>query len=180
MSQRTITLTGRPPVQIREEEWELVACARWSDNPRVPSESNRSAAIRVRRHADGRCIVYGTRSSSFADEANKAGGYLLDADAYPDGVVEAIGKVGSEIGHYAIVQECIADLPAGAIDAEPATETVYMVAVWLGHWQPLGHPEVAIYWQAKDDAEGQRQRYIADTERDDGSAIVVAVQVPRR
>ena len=59
----TITLTDRPPVKIIDADWPVIAHGSYDRHDgQVESEANRiwSLSIRVRRHADGRLIVYGT------------------------------------------------------------------------------------------------------------------------
>lgn len=58
----TITMTGRPPVRIREDLWPLIAEGEHHDyEGEFESQANRSwqCKIRVRQHADGRAIVSG-------------------------------------------------------------------------------------------------------------------------
>lgn len=64
---RTITLTGRPPVRINEDNWPVIAKGKgdWFENREIPCQSNAEehAWIRVRQHSDGRAIVYGGYTS---------------------------------------------------------------------------------------------------------------------
>ena len=107
---RTITLTDAQPVKIIEHQWPEIAHGNWGDNPAIPSQSNRGADIRVRQHADGRAIVYGTRWSRWQGEGGRAGGEMLDAGA---DIVAAIRRVAEDVGISEVaVRECIADLPA--------------------------------------------------------------------
>ena len=109
---RTITLTGRAPVRIREDLWPQIAHGNWGDNASIPSQSNRGCDIRVRKHADGRSIVYATRWSQWQGERSWSGGELLAAG---DDIPAAIERVGSELSPTA-VRECIADLPAESLN----------------------------------------------------------------
>lgn len=106
---RTITLTDRAPVKIRENEWPIIAQGEWYDS-HIHSQANREHHIKVRQHEDGRAIVYGVTHSSWQGARGWAGGELLAAD---DDIVAAIKRVGSDgdIDEIAI-RECIADLPA--------------------------------------------------------------------
>lgn len=121
--QRTITLTGRPPVKIYEDEWPLVAEAKgdsWRDRDysRYEQASRQGEldtySLRVRQHADGRAIVYGMLTgSNWTGTADRRGGKLLAAGA---DIASAIEEVGSDCGlPESVVRECIADLPAEEI-----------------------------------------------------------------
>lgn len=110
---RTITLSNRPPVKIKESEWPVIAKASWCDNPAIPVQANRSASVRVRQHADGRAIVYGTYETQWQGESELKSGLLLDAGA---DVAAAIYEVVDDIGVTAtMAAECVADLPAEEI-----------------------------------------------------------------
>lgn len=110
---RVITLSNRPPVKIKEDEWPVIGKASWSDNPSIPSQANRDASVRVRRHADGRVIVYGTYSSQWQGETGLKSGLLLDKGA---DIAAAIYGVVEDLGVTAtMAAECVADLPAEEI-----------------------------------------------------------------
>jgi len=124
---RTITLTDRPPVRIDEASWPVIAHGSYSDHDnQYEFQANRTwkANIRVRQHADGRAIVYGTYDYSTAFQADRditaKAGVLVDAGA---DLVRAIRQVGASLTtataeqnaaeHIAeCVRECIANLPA--------------------------------------------------------------------
>lgn len=125
---RTVTLTDQAPVKIRDEQWPEVASGDWAahDN-KYEFQANRKWRlwIKVRQHSDGRLLVYGgyTYDTAFQGEANVSGkfGELLAAD---DDVIAAIRRVGRDLGSVhdvaaeherAVVQECIAALPAHEI-----------------------------------------------------------------
>jgi hypothetical protein len=110
---RTITLSNRPPVKISEATWPVIAKGDWTDNMTIPSQANRKAFVRVRQHADGRMIVYGTYSTQFAGELDAKAGMLL---AVGDDVAAAISRVVEDLGDLPrLASECIADLPAEEI-----------------------------------------------------------------
>lgn len=126
MSKRVITLTGRQPVSIDEELWPVVAMASDSDHDnQYECQANRkwSWAIRVRRHANGRAIVYATYQYSTQyqgerDEIAKHGDYL-DANCTMDDICRAIENVASRMPGERwdeLAAECIADLPAEALE----------------------------------------------------------------
>jgi hypothetical protein len=80
---RTITLTGRPPVRIREAEWPICASAEGdsyggSDYGRYQQALGQGEcdeySIRVRQHADGRTLIYGVLSAARPCWGQPAGG----------------------------------------------------------------------------------------------------------
>jgi hypothetical protein len=125
---RTITLTGRPPVRITDDNWPMLASA--SDkiwDGQFESQANRTSKwfIGVRQHADGRAIVYATYNYSTCwqgeRDCEKKCGKLLGEGSSIDAIIKAIGEVISDIaGGYdeyddtwsRLKAECIADLPA--------------------------------------------------------------------
>lgn len=121
---RTITLTGRPPVKIREDQWPTVACGSYEDyDNQYRFQANRTTDldIRVRQHEDGRAIVYGVYKydTAYQNERNVTHrvGYVLEPG---EDVIEAIQRVGRDLIERDVdaaivrdvVDECIADLPA--------------------------------------------------------------------
>lgn len=104
-----ITLTGRPPVKIRKQDWPVVASARdWEGEHEF--QSFRKWRLYVRRHADGRTIVYGVHETAWRGEHDRRAGELLDAS---QDVCAAILRVGERVGcDQAVIDACIADLPA--------------------------------------------------------------------
>lgn len=124
---RTITLTGRPPVKVREDEWPRIAEGRyeWRDGEYRPQATREvDLWIRVRRHADGRAIVYGGYSyeSAWQHEENRRVrvGIMTQPD---DDLASAIERVGGELADRItdapkagrlrdVIDECVADLPA--------------------------------------------------------------------
>jgi len=57
---RTIRLTDGPPVRIDDDQWPSVAHAT-DEVDHTPKANKRSGWVRVRRHADGRHLVYDLR-----------------------------------------------------------------------------------------------------------------------
>ena len=125
--QRTITLTGRPPVRIDEDQWPVIASAHddsWSsggdwaihDQARRRGELDEYHLV-VRQHDDGRALVYAVLDGSdWTDTETHRGGELLDAT--PDGhhLAAVIRRVGEASGMPdSIIRGCIADLPAEEI-----------------------------------------------------------------
>ncbi|HMP03552.1 MAG TPA: hypothetical protein PKC45_13730 [Gemmatales bacterium] len=87
MSTRTITLTGRPPVNISEDAWPIVASAadkEWDNRYECQANEISRWHVTVRQHDDGRAIVYATYSytSNWANSRCYAAkrGVLLAAD----------------------------------------------------------------------------------------------------
>lgn len=139
---RTITLTDRPPVRIREAEWPIIASARGDSYRGDPSRHSQALRqgecdeywLRVRQHADGRTIVYGVLDAAIAawrqpaGGESRRGGVLLTPpegratdprDVTPiiwPGIIDAIRRVGEDC-HLpeSVIRECIADLPAEEI-----------------------------------------------------------------
>lgn len=127
-----INLTGRPPVIIVPDDWPLI-----TESYRTESEGERGeprlrtteAFIRVRKHADGRKIVYGRYEHSSAyHEPNRTvyAGYVLDPD---DDVIPAIEAVGAELADSQVPNDelldgAIDDLVREAIAGLPAVELV--------------------------------------------------------
>lgn len=127
--QRTITLTGRPPVRIYEDEWPEIASSSYRDHDgEVEAQANEAVTVRlrVRQHADGRVIVYGSydlatyRSYPLADAR---AGVLIQPNA---DIPAAIREVCETLQAYelpeawqpewrALADKCIADLPAEQI-----------------------------------------------------------------
>lgn len=127
--QRTITLTGRSPVTINEDEWPVIAGSGWGDNdrPDYEPEANRraDATLRVRQHTDGRTLVYGTyryrTNFQGEDDVRAAAGVLLDAEG---DIPAAVASTMNTLCTYnslprewqpdwrLLADECVADLPA--------------------------------------------------------------------
>lgn len=129
---RTITLTGRAPVKIKENEWPEIASGAWTDHDnQYECQANRTwkMSIRVRQHADGRAIVYGNYdfSSQFQNESSFVArcGQLVPigcglpaaindvAVALRGRLADADGNAAEGLRHIqAVVSECIGELPA--------------------------------------------------------------------
>lgn len=122
--QRTITLTDRQPVKIYEDEWPCIAEAAgdsWSgrDPSRYQQASHRGEldeyTLRVRRHADGRAIVYGVIDAAtvWTGTQDWRGGELLTADMDIAAAIRRVGEDGAIPDK--VIRECIAGLPAEEI-----------------------------------------------------------------
>lgn len=120
---RTITLTGRPPVRIREDQWPIVAQGAYSD---ARPQATRTVEIwlRVRQHTDGRAIVYaGYTYESLWQGEEPLRVRVGDLIGPGDDLVRAIQRVGAELADRIagepgaqrlrdVIDACIADLPA--------------------------------------------------------------------
>lgn len=130
---RTITLTDRPPVTIREDQWPIIAtdCGAGDadDSDGRGNQPNREweRTIKVRQHEDGRALVYGiyhyaTRYQGESDVRARRGLLLGPASTARD-IVAAIRQIGDDLDAVdgnceawsMAVQACIADLPAEAL-----------------------------------------------------------------
>lgn len=124
---RTITLSNRPPVKIKETEWPVIAEAKGDsfhgDVGRYRQALHQGEvdtySLRVRQHADGRVIVYGVLDAAIeawrapAGGKSKRSGLLLDKDG---DIAAAIYEVADDLGLVEeLAADCIADLPAEEI-----------------------------------------------------------------
>jgi len=113
----TIALSNEPPVRIDPRLWPIIARAEWHDG-KVECQANHVRFIRVRRHADGRSIVYGKLDSGPGGVPigwrGAHAGYRVQcaADQHDAEVIRAIRRVAGVICDDAMADECIADLPA--------------------------------------------------------------------
>lgn len=130
---RTITLTGRAPIRIAEDEWPMIARAScrpgsMRNGTPVPDYETDCYMLHVRQHADGRVIVYGVidAATAWTRTEDWRGGELLappNRSNHPeDGlvvdsadVVSAIRRVGGVRFPDSVMRECIANLPAEEI-----------------------------------------------------------------
>lgn len=122
--QRTITLTGRNPVRIYDDEWPVVAEGKGdsyggNDYSRYQQALARGEcdeyAIRVREHADGRAIVYAVfdAAEAWTHNESRRGGELLPAESTLADYAAAIRRVGEDCNiPDSVIRECTADLPA--------------------------------------------------------------------
>jgi hypothetical protein len=124
---RTITLTDRPPVRIREDEWPILAEASYHDyDGEYASQSFRHwrGWLKVRRHQDGRTLVYAVCEHETAHRGERGyeqrAGELLPAATSMEEIVAAIKRVHSTIDIVdedhrdqwrLLAGECIASLP---------------------------------------------------------------------
>lgn len=137
-TKRTITLSGRPPVRIIEQDWPILAQAsgEWYEG-QVRSQSFRAKerTLKVRQHADGRAIVYGVYQYSTAWQSESSrretAGYLLTAPDTAE-IIERIKRVAQEIG----------DNLDYADDETPEEYTDYSAGE-RGEWQRLGRECIA-------------------------------------
>jgi hypothetical protein len=120
---RIITLSDRPPVRIRDDEWPVIGEA-FADSYKGNDYARHQQAaaqgeldtytIKVRQHADGRCLVYAVLKGATAwtgTKPMKAG--RLVAQAATQHLADIIREVGSEADiPDDVIQTCIGSLPA--------------------------------------------------------------------
>lgn len=109
MGTRTISLTGRPPVKIDEEEWPVIA-----EGGRLHDDNGqdlpRGIKLLVREGPGDRWLVYGVLRSLYKDEQTQRAGRLVTAAG---DLVEAIYEVAELVGGDRwLAEEAIQDLPA--------------------------------------------------------------------
>ena len=97
--QRTITLTDRPPVVVDEVLWPEVARA-------DGLVGRQEYTLRVRRHADGRQLVYGV-----CTVRGKRAGRFLEVPVSGAVLVETIREVATLLSAPDLAETCIAALP---------------------------------------------------------------------
>ena len=130
---RTITLTGRRPVKINDDQWPLIASASdkdWDGQHECQANCISKWFVGVRQHDDGRAIVYATYSysSNWVNARNFASkrGVLLSAGASDDDINSAISEVCDDIASAehkdddasrwdGLMHECVADMPAESL-----------------------------------------------------------------
>jgi hypothetical protein len=112
-----IALSDRAPVRIVASEWPVIAKGSWFSGQHE-CQAGEVAWIKVRRHADGRVLVYGLRGRGPGgmpiDYRGASAGYLLAAGVTSPEIVRAIRRVVGVLGHDldCLADEAIADLPA--------------------------------------------------------------------
>ena len=124
----TLTLTDRAPVAVLASEWPVIASGEYSHECGQYAQNGRQAwTVRVRRHADGRQIVYGRQSGACQCDGDGGpasgaqgldGGALLAAGASMALLVAAIRAAAERLrpsNARAIAAQCVADLPADEI-----------------------------------------------------------------
>jgi hypothetical protein len=107
-----IKLTGRQPVEIDEAVWSVVARARdWEGEHEC--QSSRKWHIAVRRHRDGRHIVYATMSSAYTGESDSYAGEVVGVGA---DLIDAIRAVARDADCERLTAALIGDLPAERLE----------------------------------------------------------------
>jgi hypothetical protein len=121
---RTITLSDAAPVKIDDSKWPIIAEGR-----DYPGEHFFQAFdlvwIKVRRHADGRTLVYGGAGDAShggrPEREDRRAGYLLPDPTETVATIRVVAVELSETDHCAELaatagRRCIADMPADTID----------------------------------------------------------------
>ena len=114
---RTITLSGRAPVTINDADWPIIAEATANNSHNgIDRDATRDAWMKVRRHADGRTIVYGCRETRWQGEHDHRAGVLVPSS---ENIEQVIQLVGGQLWGDELAQACLEDLPAVEPDATP-------------------------------------------------------------
>ena len=134
MTQRTITLTGRPPVTVDEDTWPVIAAATgkvWDNQYEFQANRTSKWGIYVRQHDDGRALVYATYSHCSAYQNARCyaakRGVLLPAGTTDESICDAIRNVCDDIAGAecagddaarwpTLAAECVADMPAEMLE----------------------------------------------------------------
>jgi hypothetical protein len=107
----TISMSGRRPVKIKKDEWDILAEARdWEGEHEF--QAFRKWYIKVRQKED-KFIVYGGFDTAYRGQEDIRAGYLVDDFTKLESFIE---KVGGEINASdGLIRRAIADLPAEEI-----------------------------------------------------------------
>lgn len=120
---RTITLSRRRPVTVREDQWPIIASAHGDSCARRDVTQHQQAVargecdeytLRVRQHADGRTLVYGVLDAAIAAWGQPAGGQdrrggeLLAPGADLPAAIRRVGEDCHLPDH--LIRACVADL----------------------------------------------------------------------
>jgi len=113
----TIEMSETRPISIIEDNWPLLA------------EANRYRGttllevIRVRKHEDGRVLVYGWhkahRDPAGCYVEGKYAGWLLPTDASEPELLRTIRRVGGVLNRMSLADQAIAALPANEVALPP-------------------------------------------------------------
>jgi hypothetical protein len=126
-----ITMSERRPMSVSKAEWPSIAYGE-SFAGQYDFQSFDGAKIRVRRHADGRAIVYGYAGDwaggGRPTRENREAGFLVESTESGDALVRAIRRVAGILSEtecvgqlaHAAARRCIADLPEEEAGAPPS------------------------------------------------------------
>jgi hypothetical protein len=118
-----IPMSERRPLKIVKVDWPSIAYGE-EYSGQYDFQAFDGVEIRVRRHADGRMVVYGEagdwKGGGRPERESRTAGFLLSAD---DDVVRTIRRVAGILADtgfigdmaHAAARRCIADLPAEEI-----------------------------------------------------------------
>jgi hypothetical protein len=119
MSKRTITLTDRAPVKIDDATWPLIASGS-AYTGQHEFQAFDGAWIKVRRHEDGRTIVYGYSGDwdggGRPTRENLRAGFMRSAEESV-AMIQLVAEILAEAEYAgchaaAAARECMANLPA--------------------------------------------------------------------
>lgn len=108
---RRISMTGAAPVQIADAQWPIYAQSSWHGGL-PPGTADRSCWLKVRRHADGRSIVYGGFDTKIEGERELRGGELVPVGG---DLVAAIKRVSATCNAQECLDRCLSALPPVAL-----------------------------------------------------------------
>jgi hypothetical protein len=108
----TITLTDHAPVRVKSSVWPIVARAT-KERDHNNQELFVRHYLRVRQHNDGRAIVYGWMDDSHQGAEGAVAGEMVPKDG---DIPAAIRHVAEHCHCENLIDRCVADLPAVALD----------------------------------------------------------------
>jgi len=107
-----ITMTDRPPVRIVIADWPTIARADWFTGEHE-CQANEVASLKVRRHEDGRTIIYGHRDRGPGGmPISYRGSWAGVLTSKQANIVLVIRQVACDIGAPQLADQCISELPA--------------------------------------------------------------------
>lgn len=118
-----IPMSEQRPVTIDPELWPVIAEATDHDG-QVKCQANNEWLLKVRKHADGRRIVYGFHDAGDGGQhigfRATRGGFLIDPRnknerEIDDETIRAIRRVAGLIDRADLGEDCIQDMPAAEL-----------------------------------------------------------------
>lgn len=91
MPETTVRLSNRRPVRIESDDWPLVASSTVEDDEEVTT-------LYVRRHEDGRGLIYYEFTNTDGEDQGRAGGKLVEGVEDDDVLAGRIERIVDEVG----------------------------------------------------------------------------------